>query len=146
MDQAFWNSQWEAAKAAPVIYILGAAAIGVFVWWLRGQIGQAAMDGLNAQIAALKAQIETKDERLHLAHERTEAAKSEFAKLNTEVVQLRSYATSRALPPAIAPKFEEHSLSASFHSANLDRLLTDVSTATAAGSPRMVEFNPFRKK
>jgi hypothetical protein len=146
MDQAFWDAQWKAVQAAPVIYILGAVAFGAFVWWLRGQFGKSAIDGLHAHIAALKAQIETKDERLKLAHETTETAKAEFAKLDIEVVQLRSYASSRALPPAIAPKFEEHSLSASFHSANLDKLLTDVSTATANPSPRMVEYNPFRKK
>ena len=77
-----------------------------------------------------------------MAHETTEAAKAEFAKLNSEVVQLRSYATSRALPAQVAPQIEEHSLSASFHSANLDRLLTDVSTATGVGTASGISVKP----
>ena len=62
MDQAFWDTQWKAVQAAPVIYSLGAAAFGVFGWWLKGQFGTSVVHGLNAQIAAMKAQIETKDE------------------------------------------------------------------------------------
>lgn len=143
MDLSQIGAQWQAATAAPVIYIAEAIIVSWLVWWLRGNIAQSAIDGLREQIAV-------KDERLMLAHEKNDGAKREFESLKAEMdrrerQERRDAAEngrlSRALPSITPPTPDEHSLSTSVHSANLDRLLTDVATVTGKVSQTM-NLNP----
>jgi hypothetical protein len=136
MDLDFLAKEWAAFEAAPVIFVAEAIVVGWFVWWLRGSVAQSSVDGLKEQLSA-------KDERLKLAHEKNDSARQEFQDLKVEMdrrellygirTKRREDISSPIVPSA--PTLDEHSLSTSVHSANLDRLLTDVSTATGVSRP-----------
>jgi hypothetical protein len=89
MDTAFWQQQWNAFLAAPVVSLFFLAIGASAAWWFRGMTSSGATDGLREHIAVL-------EERLQLAGDKVAARDDAMDKLKGEIKQLQDKIDAQA--------------------------------------------------
>jgi hypothetical protein len=118
--------QWEAFKAATVIYITGAVLVGVIVWWFRGHILYERIKGKDDHIAALKDQIEHHKQLV-------KEAQAAQAELKTALEASTRQLVTASIRVDILDRFK--GLSPIIHTVDekLDEISTSTSTFTSLG-------------
>jgi chromosome segregation ATPase len=81
MDLAFWQTEWDAVKAAPVPAIVALVLAFLVGYWVRRAIGA-------GQIEGLKAHLDAKDERLQGRAEDLEKRQALIDKLNADLTRI----------------------------------------------------------
>jgi len=137
MDVGFWQKEWDAVMAAPVLFIIAAVIVVFGVWWLRGRID-------DGEIRGFRAHLNAANERLAHNKDLLLSAEVEAKKISGELETIRRL-SAPATREAVYPRemISTHSATASTSMATLGNIHQQLRVLSGPVGPVGPERRPI---